>query len=174
MLDRGVWPSAEIEVEQFKRVQRRQWISKYRIHRRRCGSCKRLFEDGETCHKVRGMGLYFCEACLKPEGSIDLGDFLPGGSRELETRSWTWMRALCLIRDGYLCRSCFKRSKEVHHIMRRSEGGTDHLHNLVTLCEECHDEHKGKGGLNTTALKIRAGKQLTFKPWTSTVGIAES
>lgn len=43
-------------------------------------------------------------------------------------------------RDHYRCREC-RTSKEltVHHIKPRSEGGTNNLSNLITLCRRCHD-----------------------------------
>ncbi len=33
---------------------------------------------------------------------------------------------------------CTYRAREVHHVLRRSQGGTDHPDNLVDLCPDCH------------------------------------
>jgi len=157
---------------------RKAWLTTYRIHRRKCAACRRLLEDGELCHKIRGYALYFCQGCITPEGAVKLFDFLPEGSREPETRTWSWMRQLCLIRDGYTCRSCAEASKEVHHIIPRSQGGTNHLQNVITLCERCHPEtfKQGYAGINTTGFKIKEGRQMTleFNLTTSVVHVAES
>lgn len=42
-------------------------------------------------------------------------------------------------RDGYRCALCDSvRSLQVHHVMKRSQGGTDDPMNLITLCMYCH------------------------------------
>lgn len=43
-------------------------------------------------------------------------------------------------RDGEVCRRCGKKAyrMEVHHALYRSQGGPDVRHNLILLCEECH------------------------------------
>ncbi len=56
------------------------------------------------------------------------------------------VRAYVLCRDGYQCQKC--KTKEgklhVHHIVFRSDVGTNVPSNLITLCEPCHDKlHKG-------------------------------
>ena len=50
-------------------------------------------------------------------------------------------REAVIHRDNYTCRCCGKRHTrlEVHHIVFRSQGGTDDEKNLITLCKECHD-----------------------------------
>ncbi len=59
-------------------------------------------------------------------------------------------KAMVLNRDNYTCRQCckgkHKDSKlEVHHIVFRSQGGSDEESNLITLCHTCHkDLHSGK------------------------------
>lgn len=51
-------------------------------------------------------------------------------------------RAMILNRDGYTCRYCRGKHKdsklEVHHIIFRSQGGSDEADNLITLCHTCH------------------------------------
>ena len=49
-------------------------------------------------------------------------------------------------RDGYKCRKCRSKTHlEVHHIIQRKDGGTNHRDNLVTLCHDCHAAlHRGE------------------------------
>lgn len=58
------------------------------------------------------------------------------------------VRAYVLHRDSYRCRHCRGKSKDkrlrVHHVVFRSQGGTDEPDNLLTLCCTCHDQlHDG-------------------------------
>lgn len=58
-------------------------------------------------------------------------------------------KAMVLNRGNYTCQCCkgkHKNSKlEVHHIVFRSQGGSDEASNLITLCHTCHkDLHNGK------------------------------
>lgn len=51
-------------------------------------------------------------------------------------------REYVLYRDGHECRLCGGKRKdpvlEVHHKIRRIDGGSDRPENLVTLCSTCH------------------------------------
>ena len=58
-------------------------------------------------------------------------------------------KAYVLNRDNYTCQYCKGKNKdsklEVHHIIFRSNGGSDEESNLITLCKTCHDNlHEGK------------------------------
>lgn len=58
-------------------------------------------------------------------------------------------KAFVLNRDNYTCQYCKGKHKdsklEVHHIIFRSQGGSDEECNLITLCHTCHkDLHRGK------------------------------
>ena len=58
-------------------------------------------------------------------------------------------KAMVLNRDNYTCQCCKGKHKdsklEVHHIIYRSQGGSDEESNLITLCHTCHkDLHSGK------------------------------
>lgn len=58
-------------------------------------------------------------------------------------------RAFVLNRDNYTCQCCKGKHKdsklEVHHIIFRSQGGSDEESNLITLCHTCHrDLHSGE------------------------------
>ncbi len=71
-------------------------------------------------------------------------------------------KAYVLTRDSYLCQRCQGKSKdrrlEVHHLVFRSQGGSDDESNLLTLCKTCHDGlHAG-----TITLKSSGKKQGTL------------
>jgi 5-methylcytosine-specific restriction endonuclease McrA len=54
---------------------------------------------------------------------------------------WSMTREAVLKRDQYSCRMCgsVKESAlHIHHILKRVEGGTDHMDNLITVCNRCH------------------------------------
>ncbi len=62
--------------------------------------------------------------------------------------SWHLLRVQIHQRDGGKCRRCHKKVYlstpnldallEVHHVIFRSAGGSDHPSNLVALCLPCH------------------------------------
>lgn len=58
-------------------------------------------------------------------------------------------KAMVLNRDNYTCQYCRGKHKdsklEVHHIVFRSQNGSDEADNLITLCHTCHKAlHDGK------------------------------
>lgn len=58
-------------------------------------------------------------------------------------------KAMVLNRDNYTCQCCRGKHKdsrlEAHHIIYRSQGGSDESDNLITLCHTCHKAlHDGK------------------------------
>lgn len=70
---------------------------------------------------------------------------------------WKWRRREAIIRDDYTCQECGVQGGpkgdadlEVHHITPVTEGGSDDLENLDTLCQSCHQrshaEMKGNSG----------------------------
>ena len=72
-------------------------------------------------------------------------------------------KAMVLNRDNYTCQYCKGKHKdsklEVHHIIFRSQGGSDEESNLITLCNSCHTNlHNGK--IN---LKLKGKKKGTLK-----------
>lgn len=57
-------------------------------------------------------------------------------------------KAYVLNRDKHTCQNCKGKSKdkrlEVHHIIFRSNGGSDEQENLIALCKTCHESlHNG-------------------------------
>lgn len=60
-------------------------------------------------------------------------------------------RYFVFARDNYTCQCCGKSKDKIlqtHHIIYRSNGGTDRVDNLITVCTDCHTSanHK-KGGI---------------------------
>ena len=62
------------------------------------------------------------------------------GYQEGFNYGYSCRREAVLHRDGYTCQCCGKKNcrLEVHHIIFRSNDGTDDENNLITLCEDCH------------------------------------
>lgn len=57
------------------------------------------------------------------------------------------VKSAVLNRDDYKCQICGSKDiqLEVHHIIYRSNGGSDRMDNLVTLCHDCHSKiHSGE------------------------------
>lgn len=64
-------------------------------------------------------------------------------------------KAMVLNRDNYTCQCCRGKHKdsklEVHHVIFRSNGGSDEQENLITLCHTCHKAlHDGKLNISLT------------------------
>jgi hypothetical protein len=75
------------------------------------------------------------------------------------------VKAYVLHRDGYTCQSGRKAKHSaklhVHHKVFRSQGGTDALLNLITLCEVCHDAlHRGEYALQENCAKTKQATQV--------------
>ena len=76
------------------------------------------------------------------------------------------IKAYILTRDKYTCQCCKGKHKdsklEVHHIVYRSQGGSDEESNLITLCETCHKKlHKGE--LRDFESKLHGTRKGTLK-----------
>ena len=59
------------------------------------------------------------------------------------------VKMMVRARDNYICQHCKGKKKDdrinVHHIVFRSNGGSDEPENLIILCKTCHDAlHAGK------------------------------
>ena len=68
---------------------------------------------------------------------------------------WREIRDEIFRRDNWTCLRCDKKFIQktrisVHHLVPRSEGGSDDYTNLVTLCHSCHD-YVEINGLKTKA-----------------------
>jgi hypothetical protein len=102
---------------------------------------------------------------------LETGTFDPHALKNPEVlqRKWLYQKGInygfantkahVLTRDGYTCQHCKGKSKEqrleVHHIIFRSQQGSDEESNLLTLCKTCHDSlHAG-----TIMLKQKGAKK---------------
>ena len=101
---------------------------------------------------------------------LETGTFDPHALKNPEVLQNKWLyqkginygfantKASVLTRDDYTCQHCTGKAKdprlEVHHIVYRSEHGSDDASNLLTLCKTCHD------GLHAGTLTLKqAGKR---------------
>jgi 5-methylcytosine-specific restriction protein A len=104
-----------------------------------CVDCGRVFEGrGPRCPEHARAYKNRRQQDYRARVKSSLG---PSGS----TRRWRRIRALALQRDHYLCVPCQAEGKvtpavEVDHIVPRSQGGTDDLDNLRSVCAE-HNPH---------------------------------
>jgi len=83
-----------------------------------------------------------------------------------ETRNgaeWEWRRREAIIRDDYTCQDCGDvggpegdTNLEVHHKTPVSEGGSNSLDNLITLCKSCHNHRHREERVNETDSGRRA------------------
>ena len=58
-------------------------------------------------------------------------------------------RYFVFTRDNYTCQVCGKSKDKIlqtHHIIYRSNGGTDRVDNLITVCTDCHTSINHKRG----------------------------
>lgn len=60
-------------------------------------------------------------------------------------------RYFVFARDNYTCQCCGKSKDKIlqtHHIIYRSNGGTNRVNNLITVCTDCHtSKNHQKGGI---------------------------
>ena len=78
------------------------------------------------------------------------------------------VKAWVLARDQYRCyfasnsSKCF-RTLHVHHLIYRSQGGTDRANNLLILCEKHHKQvHKGRINISISKIQHKSLKAATM------------
>jgi 5-methylcytosine-specific restriction endonuclease McrA len=60
------------------------------------------------------------------------------------SEEYTGVRNQVLERDGWRCQDCgAMKDLQVHHMKPRSQLGGDVVHNLITLCANCHGKRHG-------------------------------
>jgi 5-methylcytosine-specific restriction endonuclease McrA len=73
------------------------------------------------------------------------------------------IKAYILHRDGYQCQKCkTKKGKlHIHHIVFRSNGGTNSPENLIVLCHTCHDKvHNGEFEIKGVRSKTKHATEI--------------
>ena len=73
------------------------------------------------------------------------------------------VKAYVLHRDGYQCQKCkTKKGKlHVHHVVFRSNGGTDSPENLIVLCSDCHEKlHNGEFEIKGARSKTKHATEI--------------
>ena len=92
--------------------------------------------------------------------------YKPWGYQKGKNYSFANTRKMILNRDNYTCQCCKGKRKdsklEVHHIVFRSNNGSDDESNLITLCKTCHSLlHKSEIELNLNGYKKGSLKYAT-------------
>jgi 5-methylcytosine-specific restriction endonuclease McrA len=75
------------------------------------------------------------------------------------------VRAYVLHRDGYQCQKCKAKNTKlhIHHIVSRSNGGTNTPSNLITLCKSCHDKlHAGEFEIKGSRSKTKHATEISI------------
>jgi 5-methylcytosine-specific restriction endonuclease McrA len=61
------------------------------------------------------------------------------GRFRLNGTAYDELKIKILERDGWKCQRCGRRDQlQVHHLVRRSQSGSDCEGNLIVLCSRCH------------------------------------
>ena len=131
-----------------------------------CDHCKGRHVPGSLTQKLCGEWHSFKRAYHEMNRSPGKKWYEHGSSVEifsddctpgLRKQLWPRIQVSILRRDKFTCQECGRSYKqlpkkrngraslEVHHIIPRSMGGTEHPGNLVTLCRDCHREHTNEG-----------------------------
>ena len=91
------------------------------------------------------------------------------------TKGYYNIRYYVFARDNYTCQCCGKKNKifHTHHIIYKSNGGTNRPDNLITVCEDCHtsDNHKKGGILYTWQEQHKKVKQYKEPPFMNSLRI---
>lgn len=99
--------------------------------------------------------------------SMSAGYKLTGkGYQQSEYEGNNW-RQKVLWRDKYTCQHCkSKDDLQAHHIIPRSEGGTNRVINGITLCKGCHDDlHGGEWFLDKRPRQFKYPAHLQQGKW---------
>ncbi|AKB74002.1 YgjD/Kae1/Qri7 family, required for threonylcarbamoyladenosine (t(6)A) formation in tRNA [Methanosarcina lacustris Z-7289] len=87
------------------------------------------------------------------------------GCQEGDLKGFYNVKAYVLHRDSYTCQHCKGKSKDsrlhCHHIVFRSNQGSDAPKNLITLCETCHKAlHNGEFKLSGNKSKTKHATEI--------------
>ena len=126
----------------------------------------------------------YAEVCPITRAVFEVGQFDPAGMQALEETGELLqgidyqrgkryqlanLREAVFTRDRYTCQVCGKSVKDgvilhAHHIVYRSNGGTDRINNLLTVCHKCHTPKNHQPGGKLYGLKPKTGtyRDATF------------
>ena len=101
----------------------------------------------------------FCSLVPNPKLHIEVGKFdvakminpdIQGKEyQEGQAKDYYNVRYFVFARDNYKCQVCGKSKGKIlqtHHIVYRSNGGTNMADNLITVCTDCHTSENHKPG----------------------------
>lgn len=98
--------------------------------------------------------------------SLSAGKKLYKWQYQKSTRLDENLRKATLLRDKLTCQKCGKSNcrLEAHHVTPRRLNGADSIHNLITLCKDCHDGVTGQEmKFSEEFYKIIKGKNINFR-----------
>ena len=152
--------AATMKERAASRRSRRQRKTRYRparwLNRRNSRKSGRFSPTMRSKIEAHLREIRFVQSLLPIQSIVlETGTFDPHALKNPEVLQHKWLyqrginygfantKAYVLTRDGYTCQHCKGKSKnqrlEVHHIIFRSQRGSDEETNLVTLCKTCHD-----------------------------------
>lgn len=87
-----------------------------------------------------------------------------------QTAGYYDVRYFVFARDQYICQVCHKKKDKIlhtHHLIYRSQGGSNRADNLITVCTECHtSENHQEGGVLWEWMqkhkKVKKYKEIAF------------
>lgn len=75
------------------------------------------------------------------------------------------VKQFILSRDNHCCQKCLGKKRDdklhVHHVIFRSNGGTNSPDNLITLCKTCHDTLHLHENAQKESLKLQKKQKIT-------------
>lgn len=75
------------------------------------------------------------------------------------------VKAAVLDRDNHTCQICAGKDTqlEVHHIIPKSQGGSNRMENLITLCKNCHEKiHKNELKINKEVRSFKHASHMNI------------
>lgn len=118
----------------------------------RCQGCQAWFPP-EEAYRENGIGRVCSEGCLtllfqyRRDKRAEAVAKKPRKRPKIRHLDYP-VRQAVRQRDGERCRWCGRNGSsglQVHHVVYRSQGGSDELSNLILLCQQHHEEaHSNK------------------------------
>lgn len=175
--------SANITTKRTYRMSRRNRKTRYRkprfLNRKRKEKWLPPSLQNRINHTFRWIDT-FCNLIPDPILHIEVGKFdtakminpdIQGVDYQSgQTYGFYDERYFVFQRDNYTCQACNKSKDKIlrtHHIIYKSNGGSDRVDNLITVCTECHtsDNHKPGGIFYKWQEKHKKVKQYKEPPF---------